>query len=286
MINVEKLKKVYPNFTLECSLKVKAGSITALIGANGSGKSTTFKAILDLIKYDSGSVEVLNSKYHLSVSDKQAIGTVLSDSGFSGYLTIKDVRIILNNLFENFEAAKFDRLVNEHKLPINKRLKDFSSGMQAKFKIIVATTHQAKLLILDEPTAGLDVIGRDDLLMMLRLYMEENPDNAILISSHISSDLENLCDDVYMIDDGKIIMHENIDTLLNDFMIIKVSTEEFTTLDQSHILKIKQEQYGYKVLVKSGAYYRENYPNLVIEKSSLDEIIFLMIKGENLCADY
>ena len=130
------------------------------------------------------------------------------------------------------------------KLPLNKRLKDFSTGMKAKLKVIAAISHNAKLLILDEPTAGLDVIARDELLEMLRDFMEADSEHAILISSHISSDLEALCDDLYMIHDGKVILHEDTDVLLSEYAVIKADESAYNKLDKQYILHVKKESYG------------------------------------------
>ena len=151
-----------------------------------------FKAILGLIQCDGGSIEIFGQSA-LNEEDKQLLGVVLSDSGFSGYLTISDIIPILENLYKRFDKSFFLRMVNQFELPKNKKIKEFSTGMKAKLKIIVAMSHQAQLLILDEPTAGLDVIARDELLDMMRDYMTEDDQRAILISSHISSDLETLC---------------------------------------------------------------------------------------------
>ncbi|MEG0365792.1 MAG: ABC transporter ATP-binding protein, partial [Coprobacillus sp.] len=166
--------------------------------------------------------------------------------------------------------------------PTDKLIKDFSTGMKAKLKVLVAMSHQSKLLILDEPTAGLDVIARDELLDMLRNYLEENEDCSILISSHISSDLETLCDDVYMINQGQIVMHEDTDVLLSEYVVLKVEKDQFDTLDKQYILRFKKESYGYECLTNQKQFYAENYPNVVMEKGSIDNIIMLMIRGEKL----
>ena len=220
MLKVKHLKKNYASFSLDCSLEVKPGYVTGLIGQNGAGKSTTFKAILGLIHYQ-GLVEVFG-KSVLNEEDKQLLGVVLSDSGFSGYLTISDITPILKHLYKSFDQTFFLRMVNQFELPKNKKIKEFSTGMKAKLKVIVAMSHQAKLLILDEPTAGLDVIARDELLDMMRDYMAEDDQRSILISSHISSDLETICDDFYMIHNGHVIMHEETDVLLSEYALLKV----------------------------------------------------------------
>ena len=279
MLKVKHLKKNYASFSLDCSLEVKPGYVTGLIGQNGAGKSTTFKAILGLIQCDSGSIEIFGQSA-LNEEDKQLLGVVLSDSGFSGYLTISDIIPILKHLYKSFDQTFFLRMVNQFELPKNKKIKEFSTGMKAKLKIIVAMSHQAKLLILDEPTAGLDVIARDELLDMMRDYMAEDDQRAILISSHISSDLETLCDDVYMIHNGQVIMHEDTDVLLSEYGLLKVDDQQFEQLDKAYILKYKKESYGYSCLTHQKQYYRENYPNIVLENSHIDDVMTMMIRGE------
>lgn len=279
MLKVKHLKKNYASFSLDCSLEVKPGYVTGLIGQNGAGKSTTFKAILGLIQFDGGSIEIFGQSA-LNEEDKQLLGVVLSDSGFSGYLTISDIIPILENLYKRFDKSFFLRMVNQFELPKNKKIKEFSTGMKAKLKIIVAMSHQAQLLILDEPTAGLDVIARDELLDMMRDYMAEDDQRAILISSHISSDLETLCDDVYMIHNGQVIMHEDTDVLLSEYGLLKVDDQQFEQLDKAYILKYKKESYGYSCLTHQKQYYRENYPNIVLENSHIDDVMTMMIRGE------
>lgn len=279
MLKVKHLKKNYASFSLDCSLEVKPGYVTGLIGQNGAGKSTTFKAILGLIQCDGGSIEIFGQST-LNEEDKQLLGVVLSDSGFSGYLTISDIIPILENLYKQFDKSFFLRMVDQFELPKNKKIKEFSTGMKAKLKIIVAMSHQAQLLILDEPTAGLDVIARDELLDMMRDYMAEDDQRAILISSHISSDLETLCDDVYMIHNGQVIMHEDTDVLLSEYGLLKVDDQQFEQLDKAYILKYKKESYGYSCLTHQKQYYRENYPNIVLENSHIDDVMTMMIRGE------
>ena len=165
-------------------------------------------------------------------------------------------------------------------LPLKKKINQFSTGMLAKLNVLIATSHDAKLLILDEPTAGLDPLARDDLLDELRAFMEEDDERAILISSHISSDLENLCDDLYMLHDGHIIFHEDTDVLLSDYAVLKTTPEQFAALDKTHIQRVKKENYGYACLTDQKQYYHDNYPDVVLEHSSIDDVFALMIRGE------
>ncbi len=283
MLEINGLVKNYGDFTLDCSMKVGKGRITGLIGQNGAGKSTTFKAILGLIAVDRGTINIFGKDAReLSVKDRQKIGVVLSDSGFSGYLTINDIIPILSQLYANFDKPFFMRQMQRFQLPANKKIKDFSTGMKAKLKLLAAICNHAKLLILDEPTVGLDVITRDELLELLREYMEEDEENSILISSHISSDLETLCDELYMIHDGKIIMHEDTDVLLSDYALLKVDEEQYEDLDKQYLLRIKKEPYGYSCLTNQRQYYAENYPAAAMEKGTVDNVITMMIRGNAL----
>lgn len=287
MLKIENLRKNYENFSLDCSLEIKQGCVTGLIGQNGAGKSTTFKAVLGLISIDGGTVSIFGKDIHkFSAKDKQDIGVVLSDSGFSGYLTVDDIIPILDSLYERFDKSFFIEQLQKFQLPRNKKIKDFSTGMKAKLKVLVAISHNAKLLILDEPTAGLDVVARDELLEMLREFMEADEERSVLISSHISSDLETLCDDIYMIHGGKIIMHEDTDVLLSDYALLKVDTEQYLTLDKQYILRSKKESYGYSCLTNQKQYYIDNYPQIAIEKGNIDEVITMMIRGAELWKDY
>ena len=280
MLRLENVKKHYGEFSLECSLEVQAGCVTGLIGKNGAGKSTTFKAILGLIYPDGGKIEVFGKPVEkLSISDREQIGVVLSDSGFSGYLTIKDLISMLRNMYGNFREDEFLRRCKKFRLPLDKKIKEFSTGMKRKLQVLAAISHDAKLLILDEPTAGLDVIARDELLNLLREYMEQD-ERAILISSHISSDLEGLCDDVYMIDDGKIVMHAETDILLSDYGLLKVTDDQYQKLEKEYIIRHRKEEYGYSCLTDQKQFYMENYPGLAIEKGSIDEVTTMMIRGE------
>lgn len=283
MIKLEHLKKSYDHFYLDCSLTVKPGCVTGLIGQNGAGKSTTFKAILGLISTDGGSAQVLGKEPgELKPKDREQIGVVLSDSGFSGYFTVKDVAVVMEHLYHHFDKAYFLEQCRRFQLPDNKKIKEFSTGMKAKLKVLAAISHGASLLLLDEPTAGLDVVVRDQVLDMLRDFMEKGENNSILISSHISTDLESICDDLYMIHEGKIIFHEETDVLLDNYALLKVSPEQMKHLDREHLLRIRREGYGYSCLTNQKRYYMENCPQITVERGNIDELITMMVKGEAL----
>lgn len=280
LIKLENVEKQYPQFHLNCSLEVPMGCVTGLIGPNGAGKSTTFKAILGLIYPDGGNLELFEKPSgQLTLQDREKMGIVLSDSGFSGYLSIKDIIPVMAHMYKDFRKEDFLKKCKKFGLPLDKKIKDFSTGMKAKLKVLTAMSHNAKLLILDEPTSGLDVLAREEILDMLRDYMIPG-DCSILISSHISSDLEGLCDDFYLIDQGRIVMHEETDVLLSEYGLLKVTKEQYEALDKTWILRRKKESYGYSCLTNQRQYYIENAPDIAIEKGTIDEVITVMIKGE------
>ena len=278
MLDIKGVKKSYGEFQLDCSLNVEKGRITGLVGENGAGKSTVFKAVLGLISYDGGEIKILGKKpQELNEKEKEQMGVVLAEAGFSGYLKGKDVEAVLAKLYPKFEEEKFLQMCERYQIPLDKFLKEYSTGMKAKLNLIIALTHQADFLMLDEPTAGLDV--GEGILDILRTYMEEEPERSILISSHISSDLEHLCDDIYVIHKGKIVLHEEMDRILEKYAMLKVSEEQYQALDKNYILKERKENFGIACLTNEKQYYTENYPEIVVESGSLDQVILMLTGG-------
>lgn len=280
MLKLEHVKKNYKDFQLDVSMELKSGCVTGLIGKNGAGKTTAFKEILGLVRKDGGNITIFGKSIEqMKAKDREDIGVVLSDSGFSGYLKLKDYIPVMKAMYSRFDEEVFVKECERFQIPLDKKIKEFSTGMKRKALLIAALSHDTKLLILDEPTSGLDVVARDELLDVLREYMEQE-DRAILISSHISSDLENFCDDIYMIDDGKIVLHEETDKLLFNYAVLKVTEEQYQKLDKEYIIRKKKEGYGYQLLTDQKHFYQENYPEIAIEKGGIDELMLMMIRGE------
>lgn len=280
LLKLDQVQKHYKDFQLNCSIEVKEGYVTGLIGANGAGKSTTFKAILGLIQTDAGSIEILGkNQKEFTLHDKEEIGVVLSEHTFSSMLTLKDAISIMKAMYQKFDSKQFLEKCQKFNLPLDKKIKDFSTGMKAKFKLLIAMSYHAKLLILDEPTVGLDSVTRNELLDEMREYMCQEG-RAILISSHISSDLEGLCDDLYFMQNGKVLFHEDTDVILSEYAMLKVSEEQYQKIDKSYLLYRKKVPFGYELLTKEKQYYLENYPNIVVEKGNIDDIELFIMKGE------
>ncbi len=280
MVQLENVRKDYETFRFDVTLKILEGRITGLVGKNGAGKSTAIKLILGLTKRDGGTIRILDRDVEdMTPKEKQDLGVALAEAGFSSQLMITDILKILEKLYDSFERDFFVEKCRELQLPMKKRIGEFSTGMRAMLKTLIAITHQAKLLILDEPTAGLDVDARNRVQDMLRSYMAEDSSRSILITSHIASDLERLCDDIYLIHDGKILLHEDIDNLLENYGVLKLDETQYEQLDKESVLQSRKESYGYACLVKDKQFYRENYPKIVIENGGIDELILMMTGG-------
>ena len=282
MLKLENVRKQYPNFQLDCSLEVKDGCVTCLIGQNGAGKTTTFKSILNLIYPEGGRIVLFGKDVRqMTPQDKAQVGVVLSESGFYDGLNPRQISKVMGKMYENFSEQEFLEFCRRFELPLDKKIRDYSTGMRVKLKVLCAFAHHPKFLILDEPTAGLDVVAREEILDMLREYMEEG-EQSILISSHISSDLEGFCDDLYLIQEGKIVLHEETDVLLSEYALLKVSEEQYRDLEKQYLLYRKKENYGYSCLTREKQFYLENYPKIVVEAGSVDKVMMMVVKGERI----
>ncbi len=280
MIELKDVKKEYGTFTFQASMTIPDGRITGLVGKNGAGKSTAIRLLLGLGKPDSGTIRLLGKdSTEITTADKERIGVCMAEAGFSSQLTVSDVERILAKLYTKFDRAYFKEKCEQMGLPMKKKLKEFSTGMKAKLRVLIAISHRAKLLIMDEPSAGLDVEARNEIQDMLRNYMAEDEERTMLITSHISSDLEHLCDDIYLIHDGKIVLHEDTDVLLDEYGVLKVSEEQYEKLDKEYLLRVEKEAYGYACFTGKKQYYKENYPEIAVENGGIDELILMMTGG-------
>ncbi len=270
----------YDRFSLDVSLTVEPGMITGLIGRNGSGKTTTFKAIVDVVRAG-GKTEIFGKdNRRLTEDERSMIGIAYTDIFFSSEYKVSAVRRILKAAYKNFNAAEYDRLIKRFDIPQGGKIRNLSTGELAKLRFVSAMSHDAKLVILDEPTSGLDVVARDGILDELRNYMERHEDAAIILSSNITQDLEGLTDDVYMIDEGRIVLHENTDTITDDYGLVKCTEEQFEKLDKEYVKGVKKAPYGRDVLVSQKRYYLENYPALAVEDGTLDQCL-VVLAGKN-----
>lgn len=279
-INVKGLTKNYPNFSINnINLVVPKGYIVGLIGENGAGKSTTIKSILNLINKDSGSIEVFgldHSKYELEI--KQRIGIVFDESHFPDQLKAKDINTMMKNIYQNWDTPLFNQYLKQFKLPENQIIKEFSRGMKIKLSLATALAHHPKLLILDEPTSGLDPIVRNEILDIFLDFIQDE-EHSILISSHITSDLEKIADYITFIHEGNIIFSESKDALLNDYVIIKCREQELTQIDPIDIIHSKKTGQIYEILVKDKQKMEIKYRNLIMDQPSIEDLMLIYIGG-------
>lgn len=281
-IALDHVCKRYGDFTLDVTMRVPKDAITALVGVNGSGKTTTFRIILGLAEPDAGSGTLLGADVaRLPNAVKRRVGAVLANASFDAVFTGDDVIRQQAAFYPAFDAAACRELLERFGLPTNKTMGDFSTGMAAKFRTIIAMSHRPEALILDEPTAGLDVVARGELLDLLRAYME-TPGRAILVSSHNAKDIESLCDDFYLIDRGHICLHETIDRLRDDYATLILTDEQAATMDRSHILASARMHGAVHALTDERRYYEENMPGVQIARGDIDGLITVMtMAGES-----
>ena len=280
-IELQKVTKKYKGFELkDISFNVPKGCVIGLIGENGAGKTTTIKSILNITKSD-GIIKIFgkNNKEN-EKKIKEEIGVVLDDSFLSEYLTAKQINSIMKDVYKTWDEDKYINLLKQFDLPIDKLIKDFSSGMKMKLKIATAISHNPKLLILDEPTSGLDPVVRNEILDIFRKYIEEDETRSILLSTHITTDLEHISDYIVFIEKGKIVFNLQTDELLENYGIIKCSKEDFLRLDEKDYIAYKKGKYQYEVLTNDKSAIRNKYNITTIDKPSIEDIMLFYIKGE------
>ena len=280
-IELQNLTKKYVGFELkDISFSVPEGCIVGLIGENGAGKTTTIKSILNITKAD-GVIKIFgkdNKEYEKEI--KKEIGVVLDDSFLSDYLTAKQINSIIKDAYKNWNENKFYDLLKQFDLPTNKLVKDFSSGMKMKLKIATAISHNPKLLILDEPTSGLDPVVRSEILDIFRKYIEEDETRSILLSTHITTDLEHISDYIVFIEKGKMVFNLPTNELLENYGIIKCSREDFLKIDKNDYIKYRKQKYQYEILTNNKNNIRKKYNIATIDKPSIEDIMLFYIKGE------
>ncbi|MEG2275876.1 MAG: ABC transporter ATP-binding protein [Clostridia bacterium] len=281
ILEIKKLSKTYSGFSLKgIDLNIPKGSIVGLIGENGAGKSTTIKLILNQIKKSSGEIKIFGKDNIQDEKEiKKDIGAVLDSAFLSEYLTVEDINKIMKNFYENWSEDKFFKDVEKASLPRKKLLKEFSTGMKMKVQIITALAHDPKLLILDEPTNGLDPVARNELLDIFREFIQDE-EKSILISSHITTDLEHIADYIVFIHSGSILLSMAKDELLENYALVKCKEKEFANIDSLDYVRYIKNAYGYDLLVQNKREFKKKYSSLVIDKVSIEDIMLLYVKGE------
>lgn len=276
---LENVTKHYKDFTLDnISFKVPQGSIVGLIGENGAGKSTTIHTILGLIRKDSGTISILGET-DINAVHKNNIGVVFDGNNYPDMLTPKQLGKVFENIYSSWDKKKYRELLDRFDLPINKKINQFSKGMKMKYAISVAFSHHSKLLILDEVTSSLDPIMRDEILDMFLDFIQDE-ENSIVVSSHITSDLEKVADYIVFIHKGKIVFSKPKDELLENYGILKCGASLFDEIDKKEMIAYRKQDYEWQILVENRRAIQKKYPKALIIPASIDEIMLMYVKGE------
>jgi len=278
-LQLQNVSKNYKDFSLDnINISLPYGCIMGFIGENGSGKTTTIKLILDLIKRDSGTITILGQDNIKDIKKvKENIGVVIDESCFPEMLTLAEVNCILKNIYKTWDNNKFEILTKQFSLQKDKKIKDYSKGMKMKLSIAIALAHDTKILILDEATSGLDPLIRDEILDVFRDFIQ-NDRHSIFMTSHIISDLEKICDYITMIHHGKIILNQSTDELMESYGILKCSEADFKTINPAIVKGFRKNSFGIEALVlKNGI-----RGNFVIDNASIEDIMVYSVKEAKL----
>jgi ABC-2 type transport system ATP-binding protein len=273
-VEVKELTKKFKGFTLDhVSFSLPAGCIMGLVGENGAGKSTTLKLLLNMIQKDSGRITILG-KDEKNI-DKNEIGVVFDECRFHESFTAKDINQVLKSIFQRWNEPQFFDYLNRFEVPSNKKLKEFSRGMKMKISIAAAVSHDAKLLLLDEPTSTLDPVVRDEMLDIFYDFISDEQ-HSIIISSHIVSDLEKVCDYIAFMHKGKMILCEEKDRLLQECRLAQMSEAEFSAIDKDEIIGSRKTPFGITAVIRkaAAAQIRNTQP------INLEDLFVYMIRGE------
>lgn len=279
VIEISHLQKDYDKFSLgSFDLSLPAGEIIGLIGENGAGKTTLIKSILGIISPDKGKITIFGKENTEEINRSQ-IGVVLDNMFFPEILTPKDIDNIMKDIYESWDTNLYFTYMDNFGIPTEKPLKNLSKGMRKKVEIATSLAHHPKMLILDEPTTGLDPVVRSEVLDMFLDFIQDE-EHTILLSTHITSDLEHIADRIVFIDRGQLLLNENKDDIIDSYGILKCDLEDFGKIDEKDIVAYKKNRYNYDILIADREKKKKKYKNFCIDKITLEDLMLLMIKGE------
>ncbi|MBQ1433615.1 MAG: ABC transporter ATP-binding protein [Ruminococcus sp.] len=280
-IEIKGLTKRYDGFTLDkLSFNVPKGSIMGFIGQNGAGKSTTINTILNIVRADEGEIKVMGLDHIKDEHEiKRNIAAVFDELPFNEQLNANDIDFIFSDLFENWDRQTFFGYLDRFALPRKKKFGQFSKGMKMKLQIASALSHGAKLLIMDEATTGLDPVVRNEILDIFLEYLQDE-DNSILMSSHITSDLEKIADSVTFIDKGRLLITGYKDDILENHAVLKCTKADFKEIDKQDFISARLTDFGADVMVADRFAAAKKYSGLTIDKTTLEEIMLFYVNRE------
>ncbi|MDO5569440.1 MAG: ABC transporter ATP-binding protein [bacterium] len=280
IIDVNGLVKTYDKFSLDnVSFTIPPGKIVGLIGENGAGKTTLIKCLLKIIEQDNGKIKLFAKDTKYIDDIKNDIGIVLDNSFFPELLCGNDINNIMKNIYKNWDSPLFNEYLTKFNIDKKQNIKTLSKGMRKKLELATALSHKPKLLILDEPTSGLDPVVRAEVLDIFNDFVSNNT-NSILLSTHITSDLENIADDIIFIDEGKIVLNDTRKNLLNNYAIIKGGKDIIKDIEESYVVGKRKCRDGYELLVNNKKIIMKKNKNININNASLEDIMVIYIKGD------
>lgn len=279
-LSINGVTKRYPPFVLDdVTINLPRGVIMGLIGENGAGKTTTLKLLLGLIRPEGGSISLLGETDSDAMQQAKArVGVVLDDGFFPGSFTPADIARVCRNIYPNWHDGVFTDWLGKLSLPEKKRVKEYSKGMKMKLSIALALSHEPELLILDEATSGLDPVVRSEMLDVFQEFMQDER-HAILFSTHITTDLERVADEIVFLHKGKTVLTGNKDDILEHYGVLKCAQPEFDALDARDYAGYRRGNYGYDVLLRDRIAYLRAHPDAVIDPATLDDVMLYTIKG-------
>ena len=285
ILELQQICKSFPksNFILDkLSFSLPYGAILGFVGENGAGKTTTIGCILNTVRKDSGMVKLFGKEMRdIDTDIREKIGVVYDGDNFPGFWTAKQLSQVMEGIYTQWDNALFQKYLEDFHLPVKQKIKNYSRGMTMKLAIAVALSHHPQLLILDEATSGLDPIMRDEMLDVFLEFVQEES-HSILLSSHITSDLEKVADYITFIHNGKLIMTASKNDLVYNYAVMRCKESQFLALDPGDIIAYRKRDFQIDVLVNNGKEAQRKYKGAVVDHVSVDEIMLLLVKGERV----
>ncbi len=284
ILEVNDLSKEYKDFRLDhITFSVPRGMICGMIGENGAGKTTTISCIMDILRPDSGDVRVFGMDYaHAAREIKERIGLVMDGLEQNPFLYVSDLDKIMKRLYRTWDSGRFQSYLKRFQLPADKKVKDLSKGMNVKLNFAIALSHDVELLILDEATSGLDPVMRDEILDLLQEFVTDE-NHSILISSHITSDLDKIADYILFIHEGKISFLKSREDIELNYGVLHCRRELFEALSPEDYDAYIQEPYSYKVLINNRSEVERRFQDLLVDRATIEDIMLFYVKGVVTC---
>lgn len=280
-IEIDHLTKHYPDFTLnDITLHIPSGSIVGVIGENGAGKSTLIRSMLGIIHCDAQHLQYFGQSFRENEKEiKEQIAVIFDHTHFNQKFTPKFIGSLMSRTYRNWNMETYQNYLSHFHIPPTKRLEKFSRGMKMKLEFAIAFSHDARLLILDEATSGLDPIVRDDVLSMIRTFTEEE-DHTVLMSSHITSDLDKIADYIAYIHEGRLVFMKSCEEIQEDHGVIHAGKDLLTALNSEDVITYIKEPYSYSILISHRSSIQQTFPDLEIQRPSVEELMLFYAKGE------